>query len=110
MRGVQNLICAPDSRSLAFVLDEREVHLFSLPEAKLLTVFTAPNGARIRRLEFSPDGSLLAAACPLGEVQLWDLRRLRSSLARMNLNWDAPPLPVEVARKTNAVSVRVLQP
>jgi len=100
---------SPDSHCIAFVLDEREVHLFSLPEPKLLTVLTAPNGARIRRLEFSPDGSILAAACPLGEVQLWDLRELRSSLARMNLDWDAPPLPVKGAMATNVVSVRVLQ-
>ena len=100
---------APDSRSIACVVDEREIHLFSLPEAKLLAVLSSPNGARVRRLEFSPDGARLAAACALGEVQLWDLRQLHSSLAALRLDWEAPALPPANPAETKALRVVVIE-
>jgi tetratricopeptide (TPR) repeat protein len=62
------------------------------------------NGRTLARLEspdlhaagaasFSPDGSLLAVTTNDGPaVHVWDLRAIRRHLARLGLDWDAPPV------------------
>jgi hypothetical protein len=48
---------------------------------------------------FSPDGGRLAV--PIDWVILvWDLRLIRAQLARMGLDWDAPPIPAEETAPT----------
>jgi len=31
------------------------------------------------------------------QVQVWDLRRIREELRKLNLDWNAPPFPAEAA-------------
>ena len=46
------------------------------------------------RRTFSPDGSQLVVVTNDGPaVHVWDLRAIRKHLARMGLDWDAPPYP-----------------
>jgi WD40 repeat protein len=42
---------------------------------------------------FSPDGTLLLVIERPDKVQVWDLRRVRATLAVLGLDWDPPPLP-----------------
>ena len=41
---------------------------------------------------FTPDGAKLIVAATNG-LRVWDLRRIRIELAKLGLDWDAPPLP-----------------
>jgi tetratricopeptide (TPR) repeat protein len=40
----------------------------------------------------TPDGGMLVIAAPDG-LRVWDLRLIRTELAKLGLDWDAPPLP-----------------
>jgi WD40 repeat protein len=40
---------------------------------------------------FTPDGAKLIVAATNG-LRVWDLRRIRTELAKLGLDWDAPPL------------------
>jgi eukaryotic-like serine/threonine-protein kinase len=42
---------------------------------------------------FSPDGTKLVVSTDRNTALVWDLRRIRDQLARMGLDWDAPPYP-----------------
>jgi hypothetical protein len=54
----------------------------------------------------SPDGNRLAVSGP-NVVHLWDLRRIREQLAKLGLNWDAPPYPPAAPVPTKALEVRI---
>ncbi|MGH7139420.1 MAG: WD40 repeat domain-containing protein, partial [Pirellulales bacterium] len=41
---------------------------------------------------FTPDGTKLIVAAKNG-LAVWDLRRIRTELAKLGLDWDAPPYP-----------------
>ncbi|HMF20136.1 MAG TPA: tetratricopeptide repeat protein, partial [Gemmataceae bacterium] len=41
---------------------------------------------------FTPDGTKLVVAAK-GGLRVWDLRRIRAELAKLHLDWDAPPYP-----------------
>ena len=55
--------------------------LASLPAPKLL-----------RQPCFSPDGTQLALPGEKSGVELWDLRRLRQSLADLGVDWEGAPI------------------
>ena len=76
---------SPDSRTLAAIYGDHEIHLFRLPEAAAGLVLEAPGGARLLSLAFSPDGTTLAATSVEGEVLLWNLPGLEAALAGLGL-------------------------
>jgi tetratricopeptide (TPR) repeat protein len=45
-----------------------------------------------RQAVFAPDGTRLIVAGKNG-LGIWDLRRIRNELAKLGLDWDAPPYP-----------------
>jgi WD40 repeat protein/Tfp pilus assembly protein PilF len=45
-----------------------------------------------RSAVFSPDGAKLVVAAKNG-LRVWDLRRIRTELAKLELDWRVPPLP-----------------
>jgi serine/threonine protein kinase/tetratricopeptide (TPR) repeat protein len=47
---------------------------------------------------FTPDGTQLVVTGKNG-LRVWDLRRIRAELAKMGLDWDAPPYPPAIERK-----------
>ncbi len=49
---------------------------------------------------FTPDGTKLIVAAMNG-LRVWDLRRIRTELTKLGLDWDAPPLPA-ASRGTDA--------
>jgi WD40 repeat protein len=91
---------------LAVVRDQYSVQLFDLATFQSLGLLTPPDEKAIQTLEFSPDGTRLAAGCLTGRVRSWDLRRTRERLVEFGLDWDLPP-PPPVATTSPAVQ-RVL--
>ncbi|MGH7173210.1 MAG: protein kinase domain-containing protein [Gemmataceae bacterium] len=54
-----------------------------------------------RQAIFSPDGTKLIVAAKNG-LRVWDLRRIRQELAKLDLDWDAPPDPPAATRGADA--------
>jgi WD40 repeat protein len=84
---------SPDGRILALASSDIHVRLVDVETAAELATLAAPNPQPLAWLAFSPDGSQLAAACLTQQIQLWDLRALRTQLAAMKLDWHSAPLP-----------------
>jgi tetratricopeptide (TPR) repeat protein/WD40 repeat protein len=55
---------------------------------------------------FTPDGTKLIIAAKNG-LRVWDLRRIRAELAKLGLDWDAPPYP-PAAEKRDQQPVEVI--
>ncbi len=66
-------------RLLALPVDNTRIALVRLPDCQLLATLEAPEGRPVYQLKFSPDGRGLAAAASGGEVQFWDLPRVRDT-------------------------------
>ena len=56
---------------------------------------------------FTPDGTLLVVAVADG-LRVWDLRRLRSELLQLDLDWEAPPYPARNEPAPGPLEVRVV--
>jgi len=99
------------SRRFPYERDEERQPLAFSPDGQILAVFGSSRDIRLLKFEtgeelarlparlvrsflcFSPTGDRLAATYELGDVQVWDLRRLRAQLAALKLDWDMPPYP-----------------
>jgi WD40 repeat protein len=53
----------------------------------VLAELEAPGSTPISSLRFSPDGAALLALEWSRQIQVWDLRRLRTELAALKLDW-----------------------
>jgi len=87
---------SPDSRILAVVVERGTVRLLAAETGDLLADLDAPGAGIIAYLCFSPDGSqLYALEWGDKQVQVWDLRRIRTELRKLNLDWSTSPIPAE---------------
>jgi WD40 repeat protein len=77
---------------LALATTPRAVKLFDANTGSALAQLQAPNPEMLTWLEFSPDGSRLAATTQGRSVHLWNLAGLRRELAALKLDWAGPPL------------------
>ena len=75
---------------MAQVIDQVKLQLVDLESGETLAVLAAPESQNLSGYQFSPDGRCLAAVTVQGAVQLWDLRRLRTELRKMGIDWDPP--------------------
>lgn len=94
------------------------VAILSLPNGvfRLVEMATGRELARLedpdqcsREVEFSPDGTQLIARADVG-FRVWDLRRIRQELAKLELDWDAPqysPAPPS-AEIATPIDVRIV--
>jgi len=89
------LAFSPDAVTLAIISEPKVIQLVVAETGEVLADLEAPQAANISFLRFSPDGSQLFALESDRQVQAWDLRRLRSELAKLNLDWNAPSIPAE---------------
>jgi WD40 repeat protein len=89
---------SPDNRVLAIVRGSNVIQLLDAESLSEIARLEAPDPQGIAHLAFSPDGGRLAVVATTHVVHLWDLRRLRSRLAGFSLDWDHPPIPIEVKR------------
>jgi serine/threonine protein kinase/WD40 repeat protein len=61
------------------------------------------------RATFTPDRTQLVVAAKDG-LRVWDLRRLREQLAKLDLDWDAPPYPAAIPPSQGADQQGAAQP
>jgi len=87
------LAFSPDSRLMALLQDAHKIQLRETLTGRILAVLEPPDTVGRRFLQFSPDGTQLAAQAQDQQVDLWDLRALREELQAMNLDWHMPPYP-----------------
>jgi len=99
---------SPDGRVMARETESNKIQLLEASTEKPLATLEAPGSIAVGKIEFSPDGSQLAAVQYDQQVQLWDLRLIRRELAQMHLDWDMPPYPpVEKAAAAGSVTLKV---
>ena len=77
---------SPDSRTLAAVYGDHEIHLFHLPDGAPGLTLEAADGGRLLAVVFSPDGGRLFATTARGEVLCWSLPELESALSQLGLS------------------------
>ena len=88
---------SPDAITLAIMRERGVIQLIVAETGEVLANLEAPGAANISYLRFSPDDSRLFALEYDQQVQVWDLRRIREELRKLNLDWNAPPVPPESA-------------
>ena len=91
---------APDGRTIAISLGQREVTLLNAETGERYCSLDAPDQGIVHALRFSPDGLHLAAATSDHAAVLWNLAEVRSELKALNLDWAAPALSLS----TNAAA------
>jgi WD40 repeat protein len=80
---------SPDGNLLAFTFGET-VRLFSADTIEPGAILEPPSPLSSGRLRFNADGSVLAVLGSDGSLQVWELKKLRASLAAFGLDWDGP--------------------
>lgn len=95
---MQNIVWAaaafsPDGRLLALRASGSGLRLLDTRDFSELATFDVPEQQMICEPAFSPGGTRLGVTCESRLVQVWDLRAVRQSLARLGLDWDQPPYP-----------------
>ena len=98
---------SPDGRMIAVRIGKRLVRLLEAERGTVIATFTHPNGMPVRQILFSGDGAHLAVVSDsVSELFIWDLARLRRELARLGLDWSAPPM-VAPAKPVSPGAVRL---
>jgi serine/threonine protein kinase/WD40 repeat protein len=83
-----------DGRLLVLPDHEGTIRLFCLPDGKEIGRFFTPESEGLTPELFTPDGSRLVARSASGvHLLVLDLRRIRSGLAELGLDWDAADWP-----------------
>jgi WD40 repeat protein len=93
--GALGAAFSPDGRFLAVVIEGHTIELLDAASGRVLADLEAPGQWFTSCPDFSPTGNYLAAIVTDRHVLVWDLSRLRSELANLNLNWDAPVAKTE---------------
>jgi serine/threonine protein kinase/WD40 repeat protein/tetratricopeptide (TPR) repeat protein len=84
---------SPDGRLLVVQDASKDLKLVETETGRILARLESPHQSTASWVTFSPDGSRLVVTTQDGPaVHVWDLRAIRSNLAEMGLDWDAPPL------------------
>jgi WD40 repeat protein/Flp pilus assembly protein TadD len=99
---------SPDGRLAVLTLAEGIYRLVDLATGRELARLEDPEriaGAAC----FSPDGSRLVVAAEDG-LRIWDLRRIRRELARLGLDWDAPPYTEAAQSQFGLLNVQIVGP
>jgi WD40 repeat protein/Tfp pilus assembly protein PilF len=102
----------PDGGLLAIARTRTLVQLIDPDTGVELADLEVPDADSISSLAFNRDGTLLAAARANQVVHVWDLRRLRSWLAKFGLDWDplyqpAPDAGTDTPRPSTPIQVTV---
>jgi len=110
----RRLAFSPDSATIAIVAKDLRIELHDVVTGRLWVTLEPTRSGALSWLEFSPDGTqLLALERGTGEIQIWDLRQIRSELADLYLDWDAPKYPdikAEEPQPTAPLSIQIPAP
>jgi serine/threonine protein kinase/WD40 repeat protein len=88
---------SPDGSILAVALSRTQVQLIDTASGEVLIVLDPSVRREILSIGFDPDGTRLVVHYGIDLTHVWDLRRLRQQLARLELDWNAPPYPPSAA-------------
>ena len=101
---------SPDNRLAAFGRDDGSIQLVLAEKNEEIALLPSPEVGRITPSSFSPDGTLLLArGQETGDLYVFDLRRLRTRLAKLGLDWDLPLYPSARPEDGNPVLAPPLQ-
>jgi WD40 repeat protein len=89
--GFGVLAFSPDGTLLAVGRTRSRVALHAYPSLEELALFDSPRLGGVSALAFDMNGQQLAAASGLGQVQIWDLPKLRRHLKALGLDWQPKP-------------------
>jgi serine/threonine protein kinase/WD40 repeat protein len=91
--SIQPIAVSASDSLLAIAATHTHVDLIGLSTGSSLATLDATDSVTINRLLFSGDGGRLLADSPNGgPIHVWDLRKTRSTLSRMGLDWEGPPI------------------
>jgi eukaryotic-like serine/threonine-protein kinase len=94
MRHTWDVCFTADSQVLALEGSPSEVCLVQTETGAELARLTAPEQTRLVPHAFTPDGTrLVTLGAETGALHMFDLSSIRSQLAELGLDWDAPPVP-----------------
>jgi len=82
---------SPDSRLIILGREDGVYRLVERATGRELAQLEDPNQIAAPAV-FTSDGTRLIVGAGDG-LRIWDLRRIRAELAKLGLDWDAPPLP-----------------
>ncbi len=86
------LAYSDDGRMLAVQRTMTEVLLVDPRDLRELARLQSPDPTIVGLMRFSPDGGSLVVGTAAGYIHIWDLRRIRTRLKEMDLDWDLPPI------------------
>jgi serine/threonine protein kinase/WD40 repeat protein len=100
-----------DGRLLAVTDVVGLVRLKDPASLRTLATLSLSEPVKVMSLGFSPDSRLLTAGTDGAMVQVWDLERIRRSLATLGLDWDRPPYNAsgDDAEDATRLEVRVVE-
>jgi Tfp pilus assembly protein PilF len=89
--GGHGICFSPDGRLIVVQDASTMLRLVQTETGGTLARFETPDSCKVGFAVFSPDGSRLVVTTNDGPaVHVWDLRSIRTHLAGMGLDWDAP--------------------
>ncbi len=95
-----------DCRQAAIAHTNAILHLIDPNSGRTLARLEGPNENILltSAMKFSPDGAFLACGTESGIFYVWDIRLIRSRLARMGLDWETPS-PKEFPHRLHSLTV-----
>jgi serine/threonine protein kinase/WD40 repeat protein/tetratricopeptide (TPR) repeat protein len=84
---------SPDGHLMAVVASPQQIVLVEAGTGRTVVHLSPLQSALKFPLAFSHDGTRLIAATIQNTALMWDLRRIRTQLRSMDLDWDQPPYP-----------------
>jgi WD40 repeat protein len=92
----------PAGDLLALATSEGVIRLIDPRDGGEVASLRDPNQDRAQHLLFTPEGTrLIAVSDDDALVHVWDLRRIRSGLANIGLDWNSPAYPVVPAPRSD---------
>jgi WD40 repeat protein len=93
IRGAGVLTFSRDGQVFAYSQSPQLIKLLSVERGwEEFATLDASEPIAFHPAGFSPDGGQFAVVSDTKRIRLWDLRSIRSQLASLGLDWDAPPL------------------
>ncbi len=85
---------SPDGKLLALEASSGVIHITEAATGRTIARLTDPSGGRATWMSFTPDGTqLVTASFYAKEMHIWNLRRIRTRLKAMRLDWEWPEFP-----------------
>jgi WD40 repeat protein len=102
-------VFSPDGSLLAVEAGPGVIRLLDPATGREKARLEDPHQERASCLVFTPEGTRLVAVSDDGKaIHVWDLKRIRAELARIDLDWDAPPYPECADSAPGSLEVRVV--